>query len=99
MTTFCWFPPERFLTGAEIIIFDEPTRGIDVGAKFEIYKMIKSMAMEGKSIMFISSEMPELIGMCNRVYVINVGRIVGELEGEEITQEKIMDCIMEGSRE
>lgn len=82
------------LTGADIIILDEPTRGIDVGAKYEVYQMVNEMVAEGKSAIFISSDMSEILGMCTRVYVINEGRVVGELEGEEITQEGIMNCIM-----
>jgi putative multiple sugar transport system ATP-binding protein len=82
------------LTGADIIILDEPTRGIDVGAKYEVYQMINEMVAEGKSAIFISSDMSEILGMCDRVYVINEGEVVGELEGKDITQEKIMNCIM-----
>lgn len=83
------------LSGADIIILDEPTRGIDVGAKYEIYQMINEMVAEGKSVIFISSDMSEILGMCDRVYVMNEGKIVGELEEEEITQVNIMNCIMQ----
>jgi ABC-type multidrug transport system ATPase subunit len=63
-----------------VLILDEPTRGIDVGAKYEIYSIINQLAAEGKCIMMISSEMPELLGMCDRIYVMNEGRFVAEFE-------------------
>ncbi|MDR1536593.1 MAG: ATP-binding cassette domain-containing protein [Clostridiales bacterium] len=78
----------------EILILDEPTRGIDVGAKHEIYCIINDLVSEGSAVLMISSEMPEVLGMCDRVYVMNEGRIVGELSGEEATQEAIMACIL-----
>ncbi len=84
--------------GPDILILDEPTRGIDVGAKYEIYTIINQLANEGKSIIFISSELPEILGMCDRVYVMNEGRIVGELEKEKASQESIMKCIMQSNR-
>ena len=71
-----------------MLILDEPTRGIDVGAKFEIYTIMKELAEQGRSIVMISSEMPELLGMCDRIYVMNEGRIVGEVLGAEASQEK-----------
>lgn len=74
----------------DILILDEPTRGIDVGAKFEIYKLMNEMAKQGKSVIMVSSELPELIGMCDRIYVMNKGRITGELQRDEFSQEKIM---------
>ena len=74
----------------EILILDEPTRGIDVGAKFEIYKMINQLAESGKSVIMISSELPELIGMCDRIYTLNEGKITGELDGAEASQENLM---------
>lgn len=74
----------------DILIMDEPTRGIDVGAKYEIYQIMVDLARQGKSIIMISSEMPELIGMSNRIIVMCNGRITGEVENEEATQEKIM---------
>jgi putative multiple sugar transport system ATP-binding protein len=83
----------------DILILDEPTRGIDVGAKYEIYTIINKLADEGKSIIFITSEMPEILGICDRVYVMNEGRIVGELSREEASQESIMKCIMQSNRE
>lgn len=78
------------LEDSEILILDEPTRGIDVGAKAEIYKLIVNMAKAGKSIIMISSEMPELLGICDRIAVMYEGRITGVVERKEATQEKIM---------
>ena len=69
---------------------DEPTRGIDVGAKYEIYQIMINLAKQGKAIIMISSEMPELIGMSDRIVVMCNGRITGEVSGEEATQENIM---------
>ncbi len=83
----------------DILILDEPTRGIDVGAKYEIYTIINQLADEGKSIIFISSELPEILGICDRIYVMNDGRIVGELTREEASSESIMKCIMQSNRE
>jgi ribose transport system ATP-binding protein len=75
----------------DLIIFDEPTRGIDVNAKQEIYQIMKRLVEEGKSIIMISSDMPELMGMSNRIYVMSTGHIVGELTREEFTQERILE--------
>lgn len=83
----------------DVLILDEPTRGIDVGAKYEIYTIINQLADEGKSIIFISSELPEILGICDRIYVMNDGRIVGELTREEASSEAIMKCIMQSNRE
>ncbi|RFC66891.1 MULTISPECIES: multiple monosaccharide ABC transporter ATP-binding protein [Mesorhizobium] len=80
----------------DVLILDEPTRGIDVGAKYEIYTIINQLASDGKGIMIISSEMPELLGICDRIYVLNEGRIVGEMEAAEASQEKIMRAIVRG---
>ncbi len=74
----------------DILIMDEPTRGIDVGAKFEIYKLMTELAKNGKAIIMVSSELPELIGMCDRIYVMSYGRITGELHKGQFTQEEIM---------
>ena len=74
----------------EILILDEPTRGIDVGAKFEIYKLMGELAKEGKAIILVSSELTELIGMCDRIYVMNQGRLTGELDRDSFNQETIM---------
>jgi putative multiple sugar transport system ATP-binding protein len=78
----------------EVLILDEPTRGIDVGAKFEIYTLMNELAAAGKSIVMISSEMPELLGMCDRIHVMNEGRFVAEFAAHEATQEKIMHAIV-----
>ncbi len=86
------------LTEPDVLILDEPTRGIDVGAKYEIYCVINELAKAGKAVVVISSEMPEIIGTCDRTYVLNEGEIAGELAGEEITQEAIMRCIMAHNR-
>ena len=82
------------MTNADVYIFDEPTRGIDVGAKYEIYQIMNRLAAEGKSILFISSDLPEVLSMSDRVYVINRGEIAGELHKSEISQESVMKCIM-----
>ena len=81
-------------SGPEVLILDEPTRGIDVGAKYEIYGIINRLADEGKAVIVISSEMPELLGMSDRIYVMNEGRFVAEMPAREATQEKIMRAIM-----
>lgn len=86
------------LTQPDVLILDEPTRGIDVGAKYEIYCVINELAKAGKAVIIISSEMPEIIGTCDRTYVINEGQIAGELNHAELTQEKIMQCIMAHNR-
>ena len=75
----------------DVIVFDEPTRGIDVGAKTEIYKLIAKLAEEGKAIIFISSEMPEILGMCDRIIIMSGGRISGEISAAEASQEKILE--------
>ena len=76
---------------AEVIIFDEPTRGIDVGAKFEIYQILQNLAEDGKAILMISSELPEILGMSDRIIVMNEGRITGEIEDcSSATQEDVM---------
>ncbi len=86
------------LTQPDVLILDEPTRGIDVGAKYEIYCVINELAKAGKAVIVISSEMQEIIGTCDRVYVINEGAIAGELNKDEVTQERIMQCIMAHNR-
>ncbi|MCH1981463.1 sugar ABC transporter ATP-binding protein [Ruminococcus sp. OA3] len=86
------------MTDPDILIVDEPTRGIDVGAKYEIYTIMDKLAAQGKCVIVISSEMPEIIGICDRVYVMNEGRIVGELNKQEcISQTEIMRCIQGGT--
>ena len=81
-------------TRPQVLILDEPTRGIDVGAKYEIYVIINELAEQGRGVVFISSEMPELLGMCDRICVMNEGRFVGEFAAGDATQEKIMGAIM-----
>jgi putative multiple sugar transport system ATP-binding protein len=81
-------------SGPDILILDEPTRGIDVGAKYEIYGIINQLVDEGKAVIVISSEMPELLGISDRIYVMNDGRMVAEMPAREATQEKIMRAIM-----
>ncbi len=83
------------LTEPDVLILDEPTRGIDVGAKYEIYCAINDLAKSGKAVIVISSEMPEILGTCDRTYVLNEGRIAGEIDRENLSQERIMKCIMQ----
>ncbi len=78
----------------DVLILDEPTRGIDVGAKYEIYCIINDLAKAGKSVVMISSELPEVIGMSDRIYIMNQAKIVGEMKASEATQENIMACIV-----
>ncbi len=78
----------------DVLILDEPTRGIDVGAKYEIYCIMNQLVAEGKSVIMISSEMPEILGMCDRIYVMNEGKMVAELDASEATQESIMSHII-----
>jgi D-xylose transport system ATP-binding protein len=84
------------LTNPKVLILDEPTRGIDVGAKFEIYKLINELAKDGVGIILISSELPEVLGMSDRILVMSEGKIKGEFLKEEATQEKIMSCATGG---
>ena len=81
-------------SGPEVLILDEPTRGIDVGAKYEIYGIINQLAGAGKAVIVISSEMPELLGISDRIYVMNDGKFVAEMPAKEASQEKIMRAIM-----
>ena len=82
----------------DILILDEPTRGIDVGAKYEIYCIINQLAAEGKSVIMISSELPEVLGMSDRIYIMNEGRMAGEVNAGEATQEYIMSCILKSDK-
>ena len=84
--------------GPDVLILDEPTRGIDVGAKYEIYCIINDLVAQGKSVIMISSELPEVLGMSDRIYIMNEGKMVGELSGEEATQELIMSRILKSSK-
>ena len=78
------------LTNPEVLLLDEPTRGIDVGAKYEIYQLIIDLANKEKGIIFVSSEMPELLGICDRIMVLSNGRVAGIEDAKELDQEKIM---------
>ena len=82
----------------DILILDEPTRGIDVGAKYEIYCIINDLVAAGKSVIMISSELPEVLGMSDRIYIMNEGKIVGEVGREEATQELIMSRIVKSGK-
>ena len=83
-------------TEARVFIFDEPTRGIDVGAKFEIYKIMNDLTAEGRGIIFISSELPEVLGVSDRVLCMREGRLVGEFSHAEADPEKIMRVLTGG---
>ena len=78
------------LTEPEVLLLDEPTRGIDVGAKYEIYQLILDLAHKGKTVIMVSSEMPELLGVCDRIVVMSGGRVAGEVDARNTTQEEIM---------
>jgi putative multiple sugar transport system ATP-binding protein len=78
-------------TEPDVLILDEPTRGVDVGAKYEIYTIVNSLAEQGKAVLVISSELPELLGLCDRIYTLSAGRITGEVPREEATQERLME--------
>jgi putative multiple sugar transport system ATP-binding protein len=80
----------------DVLILDEPTRGIDVGAKYEIYTIINDLAAQGKSVIVISSELPELIGLCDRIYTLNEGRLTGEVDRADAAQETLMRFMMKG---
>ena len=83
----------------DVLILDEPTRGIDVGAKYEIYTIINQLADDGKCVIMISSELPEILGISDRIYIMNRGRMVGEMKTSEATQVDIMSCIIKNSAE
>ena len=78
------------LTDPTVLLLDEPTRGIDVGAKYEIYELIIDLAARGKTVIMVSSEMPELLGVCDRILVMSGGRLAGEVDAKNTTQEEIM---------
>jgi ABC-type sugar transport system ATPase subunit len=86
------------ISGPEMLIFDEPTRGIDVGAKTEIWQLMRELANQGKAILMISSELPEIIGMSDRIYVMHQGSIVGELQGKAASEEEVMMLATYGLR-
>ena len=79
---------------SEVYILDEPTRGIDVGAKYDVYSIVNDLASHKKGILFISSELPELLGICDRIYVMNEGKIIGDLNAKEVDQETIMHMLI-----
>jgi putative multiple sugar transport system ATP-binding protein len=83
-------------TNPDVLILDEPTRGIDVGAKYEIYTIINRLADEGKAVLLISSELPELLGLCDRIYTLSAGRITGEVPRSDATQEGLMTLMTAG---
>ena len=78
------------LTDPTVLLLDEPTRGIDVGAKYEIYQLILELAKKGKTVIMVSSEMPELLGVCDKILVMSGGRLSGEVDAKTTTQEEIM---------
>jgi putative multiple sugar transport system ATP-binding protein len=82
----------------DIMLLDEPTRGIDVGAKYEIYCIINELAAAGKCVVMISSELPEVLGMSDRIYIMNEGKFVGEMKASDATQENIMALILQSGR-
>ena len=82
----------------DVLLLDEPTRGVDVGAKYEIYQIINDLVAQGKAVLMISSELPEILGMCDRIYVMNEGRMIAELPAQEASQESIMGYIMQDSK-
>ena len=81
-----------------MLLLDEPTRGVDVGAKYEIYQIINELVEQGKAILLISSELTEILGMADRIYVMNEGQIIAEIPRSEATQEGIMNYIMQHSK-
>jgi putative multiple sugar transport system ATP-binding protein len=85
------------LTDPDVLILDEPTRGIDVGAKYEIYSIINRLADDGKAVLVISSELPELLGLCDRIYALSRGRVTGEVDRAEATQERLMQLMTKES--
>ena len=86
-------------TEPEVLMLDEPTRGIDIGAKYEVYTIINRLAAQGKRVLVVSSEMAELIGICDRIYVMGEGRIAGEVSGQDATQKNIMSIIIQDAKE
>jgi putative multiple sugar transport system ATP-binding protein len=80
-------------TDPDLLILDEPTRGIDVGAKYEIYGVIQRLARQGRGVIVISSELPELLGICDRIYTLSAGRMTGQLPVGQATQENLMELM------
>ncbi|MGP3929553.1 multiple monosaccharide ABC transporter ATP-binding protein [Nonomuraea sp. KM88] len=87
------------LTEPDVLILDEPTRGIDVGAKYEIYTIINRLADQGKAVLVISSELPELLGLCDRIYTLSEGRVTGEVPRRDATQERLMHLMTKGQEQ
>ena len=85
-------------TEAEIIILDEPTKGVDVGAKAEIYRLLEELVEQGKSIIMVSSELPEIIGMCDRVIIMREGLKIKELSHNEFTEERVLNYAIGGNK-
>ena len=85
-------------TDADVLFLDEPTRGIDVGAKYEVYAIINRLAEQGKGVVMISSELPELLGMCDRIVVFAEGRVAGEMPAADADVEKVMQLMTKGSQ-
>jgi ribose transport system ATP-binding protein len=85
------------ITNAEIFLFDEPTRGIDVGAKVEVFQLMGQLLKRGAAIVMISSELPDILGMSDRILVMREGRVGGEFERQEATEEKILTCALGGA--
>ena len=81
---------KMMLLAPDIVVIDEPTRGVDIGAKQQIYRFIVELAAQGKAVVVISSEMPEIIGLCHRVYVMRSGRIVAEIDQADMSEETIV---------
>ena len=88
---------KALMTGPKVIMLDEPTRGIDVGAKIEIYEIINKLTAEGKAVLLVSSELPELMGMSDRIIMLHEGRIGGEFTRAQATQEALMEAAMGGA--
>ena len=86
------------LKSPKVLILDEPTRGIDVGAKYEMYKIIGDLAQKGCAVVVISSELPELLGICDRILVLSAGKLTGEVKRDEFSQETIMRLAVKGMK-
>ena len=86
------------ITDPKVLILDEPTRGIDVGAKAEIHTLMRNFAKQGMALILVSSELPEIIGMCDRVLVMGAGEIKGEFYRNEFTQDEVLSCALGGNK-
>ena len=87
------------MAGADLLIFDEPTRGVDIGAKREIYEIMNDLAKEGKTIIMVSSDLPEVLGMSDRIIVMRKGKVVGELDARDATEESVMSLATGATKE